>query len=53
MPDFPEDLKNANALDPSLIERARADAARLVGGMSKEFDPADEPAHIYVADLAS
>ncbi len=48
----PPDLENADALDPTLLERARADAARMVGALPRDFAAAEEPAHIYPAATA-
>jgi hypothetical protein len=53
MSEINRDLKKASALDKTLIERASADAARLIGAMPKDLNPSDEPALIYKADLAS
>jgi hypothetical protein len=53
MSEINKDLEKANGLDQTLIERASADAARLVGAMPKDLNPADEPALIYRADLTS
>jgi hypothetical protein len=53
MSEINKDLEKANGLDQTLIERASADAARLIGAMPKDLNPADEPALIYKADLAS
>jgi len=53
MSEINKDLGKANGLDQTLIERASADAARLIGAMPKDLNPADEPALIYKADLTS
>ena len=53
MSEINKDLEKANGLDQNLIERASADAARLIGAMPKDLNPTDEPALIYKADLTS
>ena len=53
MSEINKDLEKANGLDQTLIERASADAARLIGAMPKDINPAVEPALIYKADLTS
>lgn len=50
MSEPPADLAKAHALDPALLERARADAARLVDAVPRDHAPAEEPAHTYLAD---
>jgi hypothetical protein len=46
----PPDLAKADALDPTLLERSKAAAARMVAGLPRDHDPEEEPAHIYQAD---
>lgn len=48
----PADLAKAHEVDPTLIERAQANAARLVAGLQGDYAPAEEPAHTYAADVA-
>lgn len=48
----PPDLENADALDPTLLERARAAAERMVAALPRDFAADEEPAHIYQADTA-
>jgi len=52
MPDAPDraDLAAAHALDPTLLERARASAKRLTAAMPRDHAPEEEPAHAYLAD---
>ena len=52
MPTPPPDLAKADALDPTLLERARASAARLVGAVPRDHAPEEEPAHVYASDEA-
>ncbi len=47
----PPDLKNAHALDPALLARAQADAARMVAALPRDHAPEEEPAHTYLADM--
>lgn len=51
MPDapLPPALQAADAVDPELIEKSRANAARLVAGLEGGYKPEEEPAHIYQA----
>lgn len=44
------DLAAAHAVDPTLLERARANAARITSVLPRDLPPEAEPAHIYVAD---
>ena len=53
MSEINKDLEKANGLDQTLIERASADAARLIGAMPKHLNPAHQPALIYKTDLTS
>lgn len=46
----PPDLAAADALDPTLLERMRANADRLLAGARADLAPEDEPAHTYLAD---
>ena len=46
---IPPDLEAAHALDPDLIEKSRANAAKLVAGLEGAYKPDEEPAHIYQA----
>jgi hypothetical protein len=46
---LPPALEAAHALDPELIEKSRAHAARLVAGLEGGYKPDEEPAHIYQA----
>lgn len=48
----PPALAKAHALDPDLLENARANAARLVAGIPHDHAPEEEPAHTYLADTA-
>ena len=48
----PSDLAKIDALDPDLLAKARADAARLVGGMPRDHAPEEEPAMTYCAEAA-
>jgi|GEM_PF-2275568 len=49
-PTVPPALAAAHALDPALIENARADAERLVSAMPRDHAPVEEPAHTFLAD---
>ena len=46
---LPPALEAAHALDPELIKKSRAHAARLVAALQGEYKPDEEPAHIYQA----
>ena len=46
----PPDLAKADELDPTLLERAKANAARLVSAVPRDHAPEEEPAHTYLAD---
>lgn len=48
----PPALANAHAVDPTLLKRASANAARLVAGIPHDHAPEEEPAHAYLADVA-
>ena len=50
MPDPSPDLAAAHALDPTLLERSKANAERLTGALPRDLKPEEEPAHIYTAD---
>lgn len=50
MTDPAPDLAAAHAIDPTLLERARANAARITSVLPRDLPPEAEPAHIYVAD---
>ena len=52
MTDPTPDLAAAHAVDPTLLERARAQAERLTSVVPKDLPPEAEPAHIYQADPA-
>ncbi len=47
---IPKALANAAAVDPTLIDRSRANAERLVAAIPRNHAPAEEPAHTYKAD---
>ena len=46
---LPSALEAAHALDPELIDKSRAQAARLVAGLRGGYKPEEEPAHVYQA----
>lgn len=52
MTDPSPDLAAMHAADPTLLDRARAQAERLASVLPKDLPPEAEPAHIYVADPA-
>lgn len=51
MPDapLPPALQAADAVDPELIEKSRASAAKLLAGLEGGYKPEEEPVHIYQA----
>lgn len=46
---LPPAIQAADAVDPELIEKSRASAAKLLAGLEGDYKPEEEPVHIFLA----